>query len=133
MSRDVREIHVETETGKILRLVTNDLQAPADDIAALYKQRWQIELFFRWVKQNLKIRKFLGESQNAVRSQIAVALIAFMLLRMVFAAQKAVADLLTFTRLVRFNLYDRRDIHNLNGPKPSSKNHDKAQFTLCLQ
>ena len=64
------------ETGKILRILTNDLDASAEEIAALYKRRWEIELFFRWVKQNLKIKTFLGTSENAIRIQIEVALIA---------------------------------------------------------
>jgi hypothetical protein len=74
----VREIEVEIESGTVLRIVTNDLDAPAEAIAELYKRRWQIELFFRWVKQTLKIRHFLGTSENAVRIQVAVALIAFL-------------------------------------------------------
>ena len=78
-------MRLRTATGKILRIVTNDLDAPADEIAELYKRRWQIELFFRWVKHSLKIRHFLGTSENAVRVQIAVALIAFLILR---AAQR---------------------------------------------
>ena len=65
----IREVRVRTETGKILRIVTNDLDAPADEIAELYKRRWQIELFFRWVKHTLKIRHFFGTSENAVRIQ----------------------------------------------------------------
>ena len=48
----------------------------------MYKQRWQIELFFKWIKQNLKIKKFLGKSENAIRTQICIALISFVLLRM---------------------------------------------------
>ena len=63
-----------------LYLLTNDLQRPAVEIARLYKERWDIELLFKWLKQNLKIRRFLGRSENAVRIQIYVALIAFMLL-----------------------------------------------------
>ena len=70
-----------TETGKKLRILTNDLDAPAQEIADLYKRRWQIELFFRLMKQTLKITEFLGRSENAVRIQIAVALIAFLLLQ----------------------------------------------------
>src|SRR5262249_295159 len=74
----VREVRVRTVTGKVLRIVTNDLDAPAEEIADLYQRRWQIELFFRWVKHTLKIRHFLGTSENAVRIQIAVALIVFL-------------------------------------------------------
>ena len=74
----VREIMVKTETGETLRLLTNDLDAPAKEIADLYKRRWQIELFFRLMKQTLRITKFIGRSENAVRIQIAVALIAFL-------------------------------------------------------
>jgi hypothetical protein len=82
----VREIRVRIATGKVLRILTNDLDAPAQKIADLYKRRWQIELFFRWVKQTLKIKHFLGRSENAVRIQIAIALIAFLLLRLAYAA-----------------------------------------------
>ena len=57
--------------------MTHDLDAPAQEIADLYKRRWQIELFFRFVKQTLKMRPFTGRSENAVRIQIAVALIVF--------------------------------------------------------
>ena len=65
-----------------LILVTNDLQRSSEEIAELYKQRWQIELFFKWIKQNLKIKKFLGRSENAVKTQICIAIIAFVLIRL---------------------------------------------------
>lgn len=109
----VREIRVKTQTGKVLRILSNDLDASAREIADLYKRRWAIELFFRWVKQTLKIRHFLGSSENAVRIQIAVALIAFLLLRLAQSAQKAVQSPLAFARLVRTNLMHRRRIDNL--------------------
>jgi hypothetical protein len=112
----VRELRVRIDTGKVLRIVTNDLDAPADEIAELYKQRWQIELFFRWVKQTLRIKHFLGTSENAVRIQIAVALIAFLLLRMAQAMQQAVHRPLDFARLVRTNLMHRRPIQRLLEP-----------------
>ena len=86
----VREVRVRIETGKVLRILSNDLNASAQEIADLYKRRWAIELFFRWVKQTLKIRHFLGASENAVRIQIAVALIAFVLLRLAQATQDAI-------------------------------------------
>lgn len=131
LDRPLREIHVRIDTGKILRLVSNDLQAPAHEIAELYRTRWQIELFFRWVKQTLKIRRFLGTSENAVRAQIAVALIAYLLLRMAHAAQRSVHGILTFARLVRANLMHVRRIDQLADPPPPQKAHQN-QLDLCL-
>ena len=114
--KPVREVRVRIETGKVLRILSNDLDATAQEIAELYKRRWAIELFFRWVKQTLKITRFLGTSENAVRIQIAVALIAFLLLRMAQAAQKQIDSPLTFARLVRSNLMHRRPLHHLLHP-----------------
>jgi hypothetical protein len=111
--KPVREITVRIETGKVLRILTNDLDASAQQIADLYRRRWAIELFFRWVKQNLKIRKFLGTSENAVRIQVIVALIAFLLLKLAYAALKPAYGLLEFTRLVQANLMQRRRIDRL--------------------
>jgi IS4 transposase len=109
----VREVRVKTETGKILRILTNDIDASAQEIADLYKRRWAIELFFRWIKQTLKIKRFLGTNENAVRIQIAVALITFLLLRMAQAAQNIVQSPLAFARLIRANLMHRRRIDRL--------------------
>jgi IS4 transposase len=114
----VREVRVRIETGKILRILCNDLDASAQEIADLYKRRWAIELFFRWIKQSLKITRFLGTSENAVRSQIAVALIAFLLLRLAQGAQKAIASPLLFARLVRANLMHRKRIDRLLHKEP---------------
>ena len=118
MQDAVREVRVRTETGKVLRILTNDLDASAREIADLYKRRWAIELFFRWVKQTLKITRFLGTSENAVRIQIAVALIAFLLLRLAQATQKTVVSPLAFARLIRANLMQRRRIDRLLQPEP---------------
>lgn len=130
----VREIRVTIENGKQLRIVTNDLDAPAEEIAELYKQRWQIELFFRWIKQTLRIRRFVGVSENAVRIQIAIALIAFLLLRMAQLAQKAVHSPLEFARLVRTNLMHRRPINNLlEPPQPVPINQNQLKLGLYFQ
>jgi hypothetical protein len=119
----VREVRVKTDTGKVLRILSNDLDAKAQEIADLYKRRWAIELFFRWIKQTLKITHFLGTSQNAVRIQIATALIAFLLLRLAQTAQKTVKSPLTFARLVRINLMHRRRLDRLLQPKdPNPQN-----------
>ncbi len=115
-SDSVREVGVRIDTGKTLRILSNDLDAPARAIADLYKRRWAIELFFRWVKQTLRIHHFLGVSENAVRIQIAVALIAYLLLHLAQAAQNVVKSPLAFARLVRANLMHRKRIGRLIGP-----------------
>jgi Transposase DDE domain/Domain of unknown function (DUF4372) len=117
----VREVRVRLDTGKVLRILSNDLDASAQEIADLYKRRWAIELFFRWVKQVLKITKFLGTSENAVRIQIAVALITFLLLRLAQAAQSSVKSPLAFARLVTANLMHRRRIDRLLEHSPQTK------------
>jgi hypothetical protein len=124
----VREVRLKLNTGKILRILSNDLDASAQEIADLYQRRWAIELFFRWIKQILKIKKFLGTSENAVRIQIAVALIAFLLLRLAYAAQSAVKSPLAFARLVAANLMIRRRIDRLLGPqsRPETPQHQLA-------
>jgi hypothetical protein len=129
-----REIGVILDSGKLLRIVTNDLDAPAQEIADLYKQRWQIELFFRWVKQTLRIRHFVGVSENAVRIQIAIALIAFLILRMAQLAQNAVHSPLEFARLVRTNLMHRRPINQLLDPlQPVPINQNQLKLGLYFQ
>jgi hypothetical protein len=130
----LREITVKIATGKIIRLVTNDLDAPAEEIAGLYKERWQIELFFKWIKQNLKLGHFLGTSENAVRIQVFVALIAYMLLRLAQAAQAAQTAIRqpgAFAKLVRLNLMHLRPIDGLNGPPPP-RPQDPRQMRLEL-
>jgi hypothetical protein len=125
----VREVRVRIETGKVLRILSNDLAASAQEIADLYKRRWAIELFFRWVKQTLKIRKFVGTSENAVRIQITVALIAFLLLRLAQAAQKSALSPLSFARIVRLNLMHRRRIDRLLLPEAKPpKNAAQIEF-----
>jgi hypothetical protein len=126
----VREVRVATDSGKVLRILSNDLDASAQEIAALYKRRWAIELFFRWIKQTLKITRFFGTSENAVRIQIAVALIAFLLLRLAQATQKAIPNPLSFARLVRSNLMHRRRLDRLLDKPPPSCSHDNQ---LALQ
>jgi IS4 transposase len=117
MQDAVREVRVVTDTGKVLRILSNDLDASAREIADLYRRRWAIELFFRWIKQTLKITRFLGTSENAVRIQIAVALIAFLLLRLAQATQNTLQSPIAFARLVRANLMHRRPIDRLIEPE----------------
>jgi len=133
MSKPLREIKIRITTGKIIRIVTNDLKAPAREIAELYKQRWQIELFFKWIKQNLKIKHFLGTSENAVRIQIYVALIAFMLIRMAHQMQNNVRQILIFARLIKLNIMHKRPLGELakqHKPPPFNPRQLKLQLAV---
>jgi len=128
MRQLVREIMVMNDTGKMLRIFTNDLTASAREIADVYKRRWAIELFFRWIKQTLKISHFVGVSENAVRIQITVALIAFLLLRLAHEANPIVKSPLAFARLIRANLMHRRAIATLLKEEPPPPHARQAAF-----
>ena len=129
--KPVRVVTVAIDSGRRIDLVTNDLDAPAEEIAALYKQRWQIELFFKWIKQNLKIKHFLGVSENAVKIQIYVALIAFLILCAAHGAQTAIPRPQAFARLVRLNIMHRRSLRNIKDP-PQTPQPDQRQMNLKL-
>lgn len=129
--KPVREVRVRIETGKVLRILTNDLKATAREIADLYKRRWQIELFFKWVKQNLRIKTFIGTSENAVKIQIIVALITFLLLRLAHQPYAAIAVLKAFTRKVRSNLMHRKSIGEMLEP-PHEPQVEALQLCLGL-
>lgn len=125
----VREVVVRIDSGKELRLLTNDLRASAEAIAALYKRRWAIELFFRWIKQTLKIRHFLGTSENAVRIQVLVALIAYVLLRLAHTALGAAQSPLTMVRLVKQHLMQRTSLAQLlwGGDHPPPEQNQRQE------
>ena len=129
--KPVRAVTVRIDSGKEITLLTNDLDAPAEEVAALYKQRWQIELFFKWIKQNLKIRHFLGASENAVRIQILTALIAYLLLRLAQHATGTALTLQAIARLVAKTTFQRRPLAELFDPPPD-KPPDTNQLHICF-
>lgn len=102
--------------GKLLDLLTNDMERSAVAIASLYKQRWQIELLFRWIKQHLNIRRFLGRSENAIRLQIIAAMIAFLLLRITARLHRISLMPIRFAQLVAQTLFVRKPIHRIDKP-----------------
>lgn len=80
----LRRIHFkDSRTGKTLVFLTNQFNLPALTICALYKSRWQVELFFKWIKQNLRIKCFFGRSENAVKTQIWIAVSTYMLIAII--------------------------------------------------
>ena len=114
----LRRLIVQRQEGDTITLLTNDLERSAVDIAQLYKGRWQIELLFRWIKQHLKIRKFLGYNDNAIRLQLFAAMIAYALLRIAARACRIAIPILRFTELVTQCLFERRRIDAIDRPPP---------------
>jgi hypothetical protein len=115
----VRCIGVRIGSGRELVLLSNDLTRPAEAIADLYKQRWQVELFFKWLKQNLKIAHFLGTTRNAVTIQIMAALIVYLLIRITQLRAKTTLGLQAITRLIQPLALVRRCLGELlQPPKP---------------
>ena len=120
------------DSGKEITLVSNDLDAPAAEIAALYKQRWQIELFFKWIKQNLKLRHFLGTNENAVRIQIITALIAYLLLRLAQIGTGLGLGLQAIARLVAKTTFQRRALAELFEPPTNNpQTHDQLKIPFA--
>lgn len=130
----MRRIRIKRDGGGILTLITNDLRRPAVEIAALYKGRWQIELLFRWLKQHLKLRKFIGRSENAIRLQIVAAMIAYLLLRMAAARSRIGLTAIRFAELVCGVLFVRKPLARIDKPpevNPSQRHTDPNQFEFC--
>jgi putative transposase len=103
----LRRIEVAREGKEPLVLVTNDMKSAALKIAEGYKARWQIELFFKWIKQHLRIKRFLGRSENAVRIQILCALIAYLLVRAEHKSHRTAQSLWLFFAELQSTLFQR--------------------------
>jgi IS4 transposase len=116
--KPVRLVGVRIDTGAELVLVTNDLTAPAAEIASLYKARWQVELFFKWIKQNLKIARFLGTSRNAVTIQLMAPLIAFLLMRSAIERNAATVGLKALASILPATALARRPLQTVLKPPP---------------
>jgi IS4 transposase len=126
----LRRVKVRREKGGTILLITNDLERTAVEIAALYKSRWQIELLFRWIKQHLDIRKFIGRSDNAVRLQLLAAMIAYLLLRIAARLHCITMLPIRLAELVRQFLFTRRSLADITKPPPT--NPSKRQLRISL-
>jgi len=119
------------ETGKHYVFITNQFSWSAQTIADIYQQRWQVELFFKWIKQNLKIKTFLGTSENAVMTQIMAALCVYLLLAYLKFQSKISKSLQQILRLLQLNLFTRRSLLALLQP-PDQHGLPPPQLRLGL-
>ena len=103
----------DADTGIHYIFLTNNFTLAASTIADIYKARWQIELFFKWIKQNLKVKSFLGTSKNAVMTQIWIAICMYLLLSYIKFLNHIQSSLQQMLRLLQLNLFERRDLLEL--------------------
>jgi putative transposase len=130
--KPVRKIvYRDGETGREFTFVTNHFRWSASTIAAIYKQRWQVELFFKWIKQNLKIKSFIGTSMNAVITQIMVALCVHLILAWMKFTFSIDHSLMRIIRLLQLNLFVRRGLLELLKP-PEPEQDNCAQLSLAV-
>jgi hypothetical protein len=104
---------VDIENGKILVFLTNNFELSAHDIALLYKQRWQVELFFKWIKQHLKVKTFWGRTENAVRIQINIAIITYCLISIIAKDLKINRSIYEIIQILSASLLDKTPVNEL--------------------
>jgi len=125
---------IRAEDQKEIILISNDLDSPTAVIMSLYKERWQIELFFKWIKQNLRIKRYLGTSENAVMIQVLVAMIAYLLLRLLKNRYPVrTLSLQNLGRLVSTNLFERKTMLQLIGQKFTKTKPDKKESSQQVE
>ena len=100
----------DAETGKRYVFLTNNFALSAKTIADIYKARWQVELFFKWIKQHLKVKAFIGTSKNAVLTQIWIAMCAYLLLAFIKFQSRLGISMLKILQLLQLNLFEKRDL-----------------------
>jgi len=119
------------ETGKHYIFLTNNFKLAAKTIADIYKARWQVELFFKWIKQNLKIKSFIGASKNAVMTQIWIALCVYLLLAFIKFQSKLKKSMQQILRLLHLNLFEKRDLMALlRDDSPLDRKNDINQMAF---
>ena len=120
----------DTEARRTLVFLTNQFGLPATTICALYKSRWQVELFFKWIKQHLRIKRFFGTSENAVKTQIWIAVSVYVLVAIVKKRLALDASLYTLLQILSVTLFEKLPIHQALTQDDS--NCDTLQITKQL-
>jgi hypothetical protein len=129
----LRRIKVrDLDSGKVIVLLSNNLDLPGTVIADLYRCRWQIEIFFKWVKQHLRIKAFFGTSENAVRTQIWIAISAYVLVAIVRKRLALEASLYTILQILSLTAFEKVPINQLflAGSITPASHHDSNQLNL---
>lgn len=124
--------YYDAETGKTLVFLTNNFDLPSLVIAKLYQQRWQIELFFKWIKQNLRIKRFYGTSENAVKTQIWIAVSVYLIVAIIRKELKIEASIYTILQVLSVTIFERTMINQLFTIAPYKTDNGKNSNQLNL-
>ena len=128
--------YYDAETKHTYEYYTNNFKLSAKTIADIYKSRWDIEIFFKFIKQNLKIKTFFGTSENAVRIQIWTAMIALLLVEYIRFKCRSTFSLQKSWRILKDNVFQQYRIESLlselSVPKPDSKSINDIQLSFCF-
>lgn len=118
-------VFYDAEYNNRYEFLTNNFSLPALTIAQLYKERWKIELFFKWIKQHLKIKKFFGTSENAVKSQIWIAISVYVLIAIIKKQLNLKIDLYTILQILSLSLFEKIEVSRLlNDLELQTQNND---------
>lgn len=127
-----RIVFVDMAQGKKFEFITNNFEIPAADIAQLYKHRWMIELFFKWIKQHLKIKSYWGYSENAVRSQIWIAISVYVLVAIVKKQLKLKQSLYEILQILSINIFDKTPINQLFDTEEMQNLNEQSRNQLIM-
>ena len=105
--------YLDADTGKRFNFLTNNFAVPAQTVAELYRHRWRVELFFKWIKQHLRIKSFFGTSENAVKTQIWIAVSVYVLIAIVRKRHRISTDLYTILQILSLTLFEKIPLHQL--------------------
>jgi len=120
------------ETGKHYQFLTNHFGLSAATIAAIYKDRWQVELFFKAIKQNLKVKAFVGTSKNAILTQLWIAMISYLLLAYTRHCARTGWTVQRILRVIQLNLFERNDLKSILNPDPDRHKKSEPQMRFAL-
>ena len=125
--------YYDTETTKCFVFLTNDFNIDAITVAKLYKNRWQIELFFKWIKQHLKIKSFWGYSANAVKTQICVAICVYLIVAIIKKKLKIDRNLYEILQILSVSLFDKIPLHKLISRADLQSVEEQSRKQQCFK
>jgi len=128
----LRRIRYRDEEGRTLVFLTNNMMLPALTVCGLYRQRWQVELFFKWIKQHLRIKRFFGNSQNAVKTQVWTAVATYVLVAIVRKRLNLDLSLHAILQILSVTPFEKTPLFQLLSDleTPDGDPHDDKQLIL---